>query len=297
MKEKQTMSSYNAKIKKALSSQTDLIDDSTHCSVDPEKAASVNLYEGMQVRIIRNPSQYALYTVSETRQENPDNIVRMGKSGRQRVGTTKEFNGTLDTEVPNPTLTDAEAEEESEFVERLDDDGSHSGLVALAPHGGMIENYTDEQAERVAAALAAKDVSSWRCKGWKSGGGAYTRWHITSTEIDRRSFPLLDQIADRGFQYAVAFHGFGDPEILIGGGGPMTLKEQIRDAIAPVVGGTTVRIAEPDDPFNGDDPANLVNWLTSGGSGGIQIEQSYAARRDYWMAIADAVAEVFDTLI
>jgi len=291
------MSSYSARIKKALSSQTDLIDDNRHCSIDPEKGASVNVYENMQARVIRNATQYALYTVSETRQESPDKIVRMGKGGRQRVGTTNEFNGTLDSEVPNPTMTDAEAESNSEFVERLTDDGSSTSLVALAPHGGMIENYTDEQAERVQASLAGKGASSWRCKGWKSGGGAYERWHITSTEIDRRSFPSLDTIADRGFQYSVAFHGFSEPDILIGGGGPQNIKEMVRDAIANVATGYTVRLAGPEDPFNGDDPANLVNWLTQNGAGGIQIEQPYGARSNFWEAISDAVAGVFDTLI
>ena len=291
------MSSYSARIKKALSSQADLIDDNRHCSVDPEKAASVSVYENMQVRMIRKSTQYALYTVSETRQESPSKIVRMGRSGRERLGTTKEFNGTLDSQVANPTMTDAEAEENSEFVERLTDDGSSTSFIALAPHGGLIENYTDEQAERVQAALAAKGASSWRCKGWKAGGGAYERWHITSTEIDRRSFPLLDQVADRGFQYSAAFHGFSEPDILIGGAGPQNVKEMIRDAIAGVVTGYDVRIAGPEDPFNGDDPANLVNWLTENGAGGIQIEQPYGARRDFWMAISDAVAGVFDTLI
>ena len=62
-------------------------------------------------------------------------------------------------------------------------------LVVLAPHGGDIEPHTDDQAELVAAATGC---SSWRCKGWRPGGGAHERWHITSTDIDPGSFPLLE---------------------------------------------------------------------------------------------------------
>src|SRR5215208_310261 len=38
----------------------------------------------------RNSSEYGLYTVSEVRQENSDNIVRMGEVGRERLGTSDD---------------------------------------------------------------------------------------------------------------------------------------------------------------------------------------------------------------
>ena len=134
------MATYDASVKKALDpQQEDLIDHKEHCSADPEKLATVGRALGHQVRIKRNDDEYGLYTVSEVRQENPDNIVRMGKGGRERLGTSDEFDGTLDSQVPHPTFTDAEAEANGEFVERLDDDGAHTGLIAIAPHGGDIE--------------------------------------------------------------------------------------------------------------------------------------------------------------
>jgi hypothetical protein len=33
--------------------------------------------------------------VSQVRQESPDNIVRMGSTGRKRLGTSEEFVGSL----------------------------------------------------------------------------------------------------------------------------------------------------------------------------------------------------------
>src|ERR671919_698579 len=67
--------------------------------------------------------------------------------------------------------------------EQLDVDGHHRGLIVIAPHDGDIEEYTDEQAEHVGKQLSSKYVSVWVCKGFKEHGGAFDRWHITSTDI------------------------------------------------------------------------------------------------------------------
>ena len=130
------MATYNASVRRALSSQRDLIDQDEHCSADSEKLRTVGRAVGQQVRICRSSTQYALYTVSEVRQESPDNIVRMGAVGRQRLGASEEFAGTLDSSVTRSYLTDAQAEADSEFVERLTDNGTHKGLIAIAPTGG-----------------------------------------------------------------------------------------------------------------------------------------------------------------
>ena len=293
------MATYEASVKKALTaSQQDLIDHKEHCSVDPVKLATVGRERGHQVRIKRNDSEYGLYTVSQVRQERPDNIVRMGSAGRERLGTSDEFVGSLDSQVPHPTFDDAEAEANNEFVERLEDNGTHTGLVVIAPHGGDIEPHTDQQAERVASRLAAKGVSLWRCKGFK-GEAAFARWHITSTDIHEASFPRLSSIISRGFTYAVAFHGFDDPEIpfdiLIGGAAPYSLKQEIATAMKGAITGSdiTVHITSQDEKFGGDSLKNIVNRLTTNGANGIQIEQSTRARSIRWQDIADAVADVY----
>src|SRR5215472_13300181 len=131
------MASYEASVKKALTAfQQGLIHHKEHCSVYPVKLATVGRERGHQVRIKRNGSEYGLYTVSQVRQERPNNIVRMGSAGRERLGTSDEFFGSLDSQVPHPTFDDADAEANNEFVERLEDNGTHTGLVVIAPHGG-----------------------------------------------------------------------------------------------------------------------------------------------------------------
>jgi phage replication-related protein YjqB (UPF0714/DUF867 family) len=284
-------------VKRALSSQRDLIDHREHCSIDSQLLADSGISVGHQLRVIRGPQEYALYTVSENRKDDPTPVLRMGLSGRQRLDVTGEFEGEIDLQVPHPTLSDLEAENCGEFVERLDDSGRRTRLIVIAPHGGDIERHTDQQAERVAARLPIGLVSSWRCKGWKPGGGAFDRWHITSVDINENSFPLLNSVMCRGYAHAVAFHGFEQPVILVGGTAAYKLKHELVTAIAAATAGSgiEVRIARPTDKFGGDDPLNVVNRLTVDGANGIQIEQSLRARTDYWAPIADAVADVYAT--
>jgi phage replication-related protein YjqB (UPF0714/DUF867 family) len=251
------------------------------------------------VRIIRNDKEYGFYTLHEIRREDPDNVVRMGLTGRDRLNADGAFDAVIDSLVPNLTLSEGKADKESEFIERLADNGRQGGLIVIAPHGGDIERHTDERAERVASQLAPKAVTSWRCKGWNHhGGGASRRWHITSADINEKSFPLLDSVISRGFSYAVSFHGMDDERILIGGIAPHALKQDIKDAIerATAGSGMTVHIATRGDHFNGDDPRNIVNRLTAcstKGKGSIQIEQSLQAREQYGAASAEAIADVY----
>ena len=197
--------------------------------------------------------------------------------------------------MPHPTFVDADAKINSEFVERLKDNGTHRRLIAIAPHGGDVEPYTDHQAERVASLLARQGVSAWRCKGWKRGGDAHERWHITSTDIHEASFPLLKKVISRDFQYAVAFHGFGRRGVLIGGSAPSGLKREIEAAVEKAIAGSgiSVRVARPGEDLGGNSKRNVVNRLTNDRAGGIHIEQSFPAREGYWHAIADAVAAVY----
>jgi hypothetical protein len=92
--------------------------------------------------------------------EDPDTIVRMGRRGRERLGTSDEFDGVVDSVGPHPTLTVDQARACGELVERLRDNGRQRELIVIAPHRGDIERHTDEQAEQVASRLVAKAVSS-----------------------------------------------------------------------------------------------------------------------------------------
>ncbi|WP_181197666.1 poly-gamma-glutamate hydrolase family protein [Enhygromyxa salina] len=269
--------------------------DKWMCSVSGEFAKKFKL--GTQIRVRRNGSEYAVYTVGDVREDDPANLIRMGKIARERLGTSDSFEGRLMPTLALKPMTDDEAETYGEFVERVYDTKEHQGLVILAPHGGGIEFNTDLQARWVADALPDADLSTWCCSGWHNNGSDYTRWHVTSTKIHPASFPGLASIAERGFAYAVSFHGQKADGVLIGGGGPIELKETLRDEIKAVVGNHPVTIAEPGDHNSGMSAENVVNWMTAGGSGGIQLEQSPEIRDGYWIDVAEAVAKVYESLI
>lgn len=293
------MATHPALVRRALASQATLRNQPERCSVDPDSLCALGLARGDQLRVRRGANQVALYTISEVREETADTIVRMAAVARQRLDTDGEFDATLDTRVVRSTLSDEDARERSEFVERLTDNGRQRRLIALAPHGGAIERHTDLQAERVATMLGSTRASAWRCKGFKTGGGALEAWHITSSDISDSSFPLLRKVARRGFGHAVAFHGFTNAGVLIGGAAPEEVKQAVAAAVRDVLRGSTIRVrlAQPEDDLNGNDPKNIVNRLTRDGAGGVQIEQSGAARDRFWEPIATAVAETYARIL
>lgn len=272
-----------------------ILEDRQRCSI-PAKLGNL-VAVGRQIRVTRPEFGTAIFTVDELRKaDNPD-IMRMNLYGRQRLGTSDTFDAIVSNKVVATGLTDAEAQAQSEFIERLVDDGHNQGVVVLAPHGGMIEVGTDKQAEHLTATLGA---SSWICKGWRQGGGAFDAWHIRSGDLHPDSFPGLKVIAKRGFAYAVSFHGMESIAggVVVGGGAPHELKQLFASAIAAALPTSmAVSVAQPTDIYDGDSPGNLVNWLTSNGLGGIQVEQDRQARTDYGSTIADAIAEVLETLL
>jgi hypothetical protein len=99
----------------------------------------------------------------------------------------------FDSQVVDLTMSDHQAAANGEFIERLrDDDNTQTGLIVLAPHGGEVEDHTDDQATCVANQLAGKPVSIWLCKGYGPLSGAADAsqiWHITAADIHPRSVP------------------------------------------------------------------------------------------------------------
>lgn len=298
--EKQTIPkhfSIPVEVSGALKSQ-DIYGDPWACSVSDDVAELVSL--GAQIRICRNNDHCAVYTITEIRESDGSDQIRLGKAARKRLGTSGTgFEATVRQALATKQLSDKAAKSASEFIECIDDSGNHEGLLVMAPHGGTIEINTDRQARRVTELLSGSDVSSWCCKGYSQGGGAWDRWHVTSSDISVKSFPGLASVTKREYAYSVAFHGMKDSGVLIGGRGPKQLKQMLRSAIKSAIGDGAgpVTIASKDNDKGGYSLANVANWVTVGGSGGIQIEQSLKIREKYWKDVADAVASVYSGLI
>jgi phage replication-related protein YjqB (UPF0714/DUF867 family) len=296
-----------------------------HCSIDADKLAAIGRDVGQQVRIIRDRENYAIYTVKEKRSESPkNNIVRIKKEGLEKLGVNNTpVAATVESEVPHtsclnkePCVSDAQIKRMGELVERLDDDGINASLVIIAPHGGGIEVNSDTVAEKTLINLGniGKRVSYWRCKGWKQGIGDYRRWHITSTDINEASFPLLNTIINRNFDYAISFHGFDRKKrskekqhiyIWIGGRADPSLKHELRDLIRKNVSGRTVEVSGDlgtKDPFSATKKSNIVNRLAKVDNGiqnAIQIEMAEEVRSNSvdQNGIAEAVKTFYESKI
>jgi phage replication-related protein YjqB (UPF0714/DUF867 family) len=297
---------YQARILKLrLPKQDALKNTPERCSAATDMLQTIGRAVGQQVRIERKDDSrfVALYTV---RQANPDtdlrdsgqaNVVRAGKAGRERLGTTTDIEATVQARVVDAAPQTGEPEA-VRFFEVSDDDGKQAYFIAIAPHGGKIEQHTDEQAVEGVRELRAAGfpASVWLCKGYGDAAkGASDRWHITSTDLQPTCFPLLAPLISRRFCYGVAFHGFnraeGEADVYIGGAASRSLKVNIKRALNDLDLPIKVKIsARYDSPkFQGFSAENITNRLAGRG---IHLEQS-AQAREYYLEIARAVAQVF----
>ena len=246
---------------------------------------------GGQVRIRNLASdEFALFTVKA---RHTGTGFRIGFDGLERISLVDLKNAVveLDTRVTR-ILSEAAALAESEMIERLNGGGDR--IAVLAPHGGKIEEFTDKEAMRVLARVGGDVATCWRCMGW-STGGASRRWHITSTEISERSYPLLGNLFDREYEFAVSFHGWTNSYIGVGGRAPLPVRRSIADRIRLALAGTGIVVTlETGSGNSGNNPKNIVNRLTSNG---VQIEQPLNARRLYADRIADAVGDALRELL
>lgn len=296
-------SAYAERILKLdLPEQDALKNAAERCSADPGMLASIGRALGQQVRITRtdDPAFFAAYTVAQANPardlghpEHAD-VVRTGFAGRQRLGPAEPMRVVVQAAVVDA----APASSGARFFELGKEDARQAYVIAIAPHGGDIEEHTDAQAQSLATELAANGypASYWVCRGFgDSLIRAFDRWHITSTDLQPACFPLLNAIAARRFCYGVAFHGFakkaGEADLYIGGGAPDALKRAIMRQLERANLAIAIKIATQDDPakFQGFSAENLINRLAVQG---IHIEQSSDARQ-FRDQIASAIATVY----
>ncbi len=279
---------------------------------------------GDQVRIGTNHDNLALFTIQSILEEDHDSTMdktscdhhhhRVQLNGK-RIGLDQD---QKDCELSGPSVVmlkqqpqqqskkDKEEEEEfcdqsikeqSEFVEQLNQREEKSGkeFLFLALHGGDMEAFTAQQVELLGNSIPC---TTYVCKGYRKGGGAFNRWHITSSELSIRSFPKLNELANHQpkHEYCISFHGMSKGGILIGGLASSMEKELLQSILLQEIekknqndDKVIVRIAESHDLYNGMSVKNPVNWLTESGTGGIQLEQDRTVRSKYWKEIVKSV--------
>ncbi|WP_137291194.1 poly-gamma-glutamate hydrolase family protein [Natronorubrum halophilum] len=266
-------------------------DPSRYCSVPCTLTNTDELTIGQQIRVGSGEAgefENAVYTVAS---EHEDDTLRLTASGLDRIGASESATATIGPQAVHPGYDTRQGGElNDEYVEYVVEGDD---VIVIAPHGGYIEYGTDFQATRVAEAI---DGTGWICSGFNEGGGAFTRWHSYSTEIHRRSFPGLDSLLDQRFGWGVAFHGYSNGEILVGGTADTEDKAIMRDAISEQLPERTVRIVERDaTEYTGANPANVLNHLATVGQT-IQIEQPTDVRQSDWALVADGVTEALEEI-
>ena len=175
------------------------------------------------------------------------------------------------------------------YVELLSDDGTNDEILVCAAHGGLVEPGTAEQASELTARLPS--ASCWACLGYDAEHNPFELWHPPSSAFSPAEYPLLGEIADRGFETVVSFHGLGDDRVLVGGGIDAETKRYVTDRLDAAVSAPVESVSE--GQYAGVSPNNFVNWLARDDRGGLQLEQSRTVRTDE----REAVVSVLEDLI
>jgi phage replication-related protein YjqB (UPF0714/DUF867 family) len=279
-----------------------------HCKAKLKQIQDIGIHRHEQVRIEFHTTNggitSAIFTVSVFHPDTGSVILGPNIDGYlQNCKLTSNNNtceGNVKAQIMINGLSEGDAKDKGELIERSIVRQNRK-LIVIAPHGGNIEPWTDEQAQYVRNHLPDDRASLWMCKGFRNPNAtdvehdAYNRWHITATEISERSFPQLRTIIEPKFEYAIAFHGMDENFICVGGNAESAdagLIEEIRDAIKNALPqGSNIEVVATacGGGFSGDDPCNIVNRL---GVKGIQIEQGLEIREQHSDKIAQAVVDV-----
>jgi phage replication-related protein YjqB (UPF0714/DUF867 family) len=270
----------------------------SYCELAPGLADALGVAPGMQLRVgAADPDEDAafgeqLFTVAGVAESVPTGAVRARSGDLAAVGAGDGAAGRLSATVSHPAYDSRDAAAaHGELAGRVVNPGrvGAAPVVVLGPHGGSVERATGRQAVHAATTY---DLPGWACFGFNEGGGAHDRWHVTSTELDPRSFPGLATVTGEAHPVAVAFHGQSDEHVTVGGAAS-GLRERVADALraAYADGGPDVPVGVADGGENaGVSPDNVVNWATADGQGGVQVEQPPAVRDS--RAAAQRTAEV-----
>ncbi|ELZ14675.1 hypothetical protein C477_19879 [Haloterrigena salina JCM 13891] len=171
------------------------------------------------------------------------------------------------------------------YTEFLYDDGENDEVLVCAAHGGQVEPWTAEQA--IALTTRLPSASCWACLGYDDLRNPFELWHPPSSSFSPEEYPLLDEIADRGFETVVSFHGLGADRVLVGGGTDTETKRRVSDRLETAVSAPVESVSS--GPYAGVSPNNFVNWLSRDGAGGLQLEQSRAVRDEERAAVVGAL--------
>lgn len=274
-----------------------------HLVVDPDLWTKMGLEQKQQIILDKNDGSgmYAVFTVENRQQRSTELEVTIGNPdgvGRFNSSSLPYSNCILHTDITS-SGTRAQVSSSGGYFETLQDSSaSQARYVAIAPHGGDIELYTDEMAERFYGLMTqsgSRSCTFWHGQGFSDNllQSAADRWHITAVDINPISYPTLKTIINRDFEFGVSFHGQDLNRVDVGGGATGSLIANIVTAITTAVSGAYTVVIADDTEILGSDPNNLTNRLCRTTQQTIQLELGIGPRNDYRDQIVDAVYDTF----
>jgi phage replication-related protein YjqB (UPF0714/DUF867 family) len=162
------------------------------------------------------------------------------------------------------------------LTEFLYDDGENDETLVCAGHGGAVEPGTAEAA--IELVTGRPGTSCWATLGYDAEVSAFDRWHPPSTRISPDEYPLLEEIADRGFETVLSLHGLADEAVIVGGGIDAGVKRRVAERLEGAFPVPVTTAGEGE--YAGVHPENFVNWLADG-DGGLQLELGPSVRNEY----------------
>ena len=286
--------SVSVSVRDPTDSQGSLAKKKEHCSADPDLLRSIGRSKGEQVRISGGTtSPSSPWPRRSTRPADASS----GSAGSAGPGSARpqQFDGRVEATVIVPNLTDEQAKERGELVERLDDDGKNTGCLSSPRTAARSSRSTDLAGRAARRRPGPQPVTTWLCRG-SIPGPATSRPSTAGTSprprSARRAIPASAKVADRPFAHAVSFHGMVDDRVLIGGAAPTRLRTEIRDAIRAGIKDPkiVVDLAMPGDA-NGLGKAQHREPLLPDGRGADRAIRP--GPQEHWEEVADAVAKVF----
>ncbi len=262
-------------------------DTKNSITISQSVASELEIVEGQQV-VLSNPNAsarrvgtgryIAAYRVVDIT-DSADESVALGTEGRQYISDEAAFEAELRNQVPDNTLTVAEARRRNEFTETLHIDDYSSDILVMAHHGGDIEANTDESADWCYKKCKQFGVHAdvYTARGF--GRANFGRWHVGSSSMHLRSFPKLRNVASRQYDLAISFHlhdvknNDESPKVLVGGRVESGLRDRTAERLADALPSKYDYITDRSQhSMMGGSRQNVVNLITRDGESGLQLE-------------------------
>ena len=292
-------------IAKAHSDQQ-ILGKTRSCSLSEQLAGRLGIEPIRHVRIDTDGRSF--YCIVKETHDDPETPLRIAAATRDRFDLEPDQTIRLSPTVPTDDYL--EARRTGGFTETVWDDGRQDSLLVMAQHGGDIEFGTDDIPIRCYKELhsSGQPVSVWMCHGFNNSftSDAFTNWHISKPCRSIESYPGLQQLAARRFDYTVSLHVQGpdssrentdENEYYIGVGG--RIDDSIRHDVAERLRDATGKTVETDleaMQYSGVHELNSINHLSKDGDS-LQLELTPRTAYIYRKRVAEVICSVFGELL